>query len=175
MGFKEFPKLLEFAMNGGYFEVADLKGKYAFIDVDGVLAPLWFGGFDEYDSSDHMKVGTRMPPGTMLNRRPAKIMQDIINAGIFREAVVIGHITYGFEETQEKESWLNIYYPSIKKRIWLDHDIRKGSVIDAHVNALEINKSDAVFIDDTLGELIYALRNHSIPPVHVSTLLNLEV
>lgn len=116
-----------------------------------------------------------MPPGTMLNRRPAKIMQDIINAGIFREAVVIGHITYGFEETQEKESWLNIYYPSIKKRIWLDHDIRKGSVIDAHVNALEINKSDAVFIDDTLGELIYALRNHSIPPVHVSTLLNLEV
>lgn len=25
-------------MNGGYFEAVDLRGKYGFVDVDGVLA-----------------------------------------------------------------------------------------------------------------------------------------
>lgn len=162
-------------MNGGYFEAVDLRGKYGFVDVDGVLAPLWFGGFDEYDSSDNMKIGTKMKPGTMFNRKPVKFMQKLISSGLLQEAVVIGHVTYGFDEVKEKESWLDIHFPSIKKRIWLDHDKRKGDIIEMHVNAIEIDKSDVVFIDDTLSELVYAWRKCGIPPVHVSTLLNLEV
>lgn len=135
----------------------NLKEKYVFFDVDGTLS--------EYRFKDQL-YGGRCPElgcqsledllfsDLFLNARPLKTMQNVISNLNPEKVFVLGTIVTN-NEINQKYKWIEENYPSIKKEniIFISSTMLKPDVIIEYAKKLNINVSDAAFVDDRLDVL----------------------
>lgn len=134
-----------------------LKDKYVFFDVDGTLS--------EYRYNDQIYAGKCPEFGNQtLNdllfsnlfykARPLKTMQSIINVLDTDKIFVLGAMVTN-NEMEQKYVWLKENYPNIKREniIFINSTMLKPEVIVEWCNHFNIDRKDAVFVDDRLDVL----------------------
>ncbi len=130
-----------------------LKGKYVFFDLDGTLS--------EYRFNDHVSGNNNWGGQTFkelffgngfVNNRPLKTMVEFIQKLDLDKVYVLGAITTN-HEINEKNIWLEKYYPFIKKEnvIFVANASLnlKLVAIKEYQKKLNIKNEDIVFVDDT--------------------------
>lgn len=155
-------------------KASDLRGKYVFWDVDGVLAEFRFCG-KVHPNSGISGVLTQelVDAGAFEERKPIKSIQRLMKSCGAAGHYVLGRWMYE-GEIRRKEPWLTKYYPEIKEYLWVDRHRRKVDVLALFLAEREINQCDAVFIDDTHEELWEVELCSEVTCYHISSLLDWE-
>lgn len=151
----------------------DTQNKYIFWDIDGVLAPYRFNDHvaDPEGTNNGMSI-SEIENGCFLYRRPLKRMQNVIKNCGSKQNIIMGHCQIQ-KEKDDKEIWLNKYYPSITQRLLVFEDVPKYKAIINYCNANSIPLKDVIFVDDTLTILREAERN-GIKCYHISSFIDWE-
>ena len=150
-----------------------LKDKYIFWDIDGVLAPYRFNGHvgDPTGTKNGMSL-EEIEDGCFLHRKPIKKMQRIIENCESKENIIMGHCQVQ-KEMDDKQIWLDKYYPSIKERLLVFENIPKYQAILSYCELNKISISKVIFVDDTLSILREA-EKYGINCWHISSFIDLD-
>lgn len=178
---KDNPEFIEYderptilAASGDYIgtiSIADTKNKVIFWDIDGVLAPYRFNGHvgDPDGTNNGMSI-TEINNGCFLNRKPLKLMQNVINTCASKQNIIMWHYQIQ-KEKDDKEIWLDKYYPCITERLFVFEDMPKWQAIINYCNSHNISLDNIIFVDDTLSILREAER-HGIESWHISSFMD---
>lgn len=141
---------------------SDFKGKVAFFDIDGVLAPFRFNGhITHLDTMMGVNV-EELESGVFKNRIPSRHVQSIVkDIETKRNVVITGYIEErdGIKSTKErddKEFWVRTNYPEIDDIIFVRFGKQKAQYIVEYCDKHNIDIADAIFID---AELHYFKRS----------------
>lgn len=149
----------------------DTKGKVIFWDVDGTLAPYRYNGhLGAPDGTDFGQSIEEIEDGIFEKRSPSKFMQTVLKECQAKEHIVLGH-TRCEKENLDKHKWLDIYFPFIKHRLFIDEDKSKADEIVRYCKENSIGLSDILFVDDTILILREAERA-GIESWHISSFLD---
>ncbi len=155
----------------GTIKKEELKDKYVFWDIDGTLAPFRFRGhLSDPLGTEHGMSLVEIEEGCFFERQPSKFMQDVLKSCGAKEHLVLGHC-HADKEISDKQKWLDIHFPYIKRRFLVADEVLKHEVILDFCKKNDIDVKDTVFIDDTLGILKKAERN-GIKSFHISSFLD---
>lgn len=157
-------------MNGNA-QVKDLKNKYVFWDIDGTLAPYRFNNHvGDPDGTNNGMSLKEIEEGVFLTRKPSKHMQNVLNTCKAKKHIVMGHCQVK-KEMEDKQPWLDKYYPMIKERLLVYEDISKAETILQYCRDNEIDLSEVVYVDDVIPFLREAERK-GIRSYHISSFLD---
>jgi hypothetical protein len=151
----------------------ETSGKYIFWDIDGTLAPYRFNGHvaDPNGTKNGMS-DEEIEEGIFLKRKPSKHMQKVVNECKAKENIIMGHCHLQ-KEIDDKNIWLDKYYPNIKERLLTFDNIPKYKSIINYCNENNILLKDIIFVDDVLEYLKEAEKNQ-IESWHVSSFFDWE-
>lgn len=157
----------------GFIKDENMKGKYVFWDVDGVLAPYRFNNHvgDPNGTPNGMSLA-EIDNGCFFNRRPSEFMQKVVAGCGSKENIIMGHYQVQ-KEADDKHKWLDRYYPFITKRIFLHQDTPKYVAMINYCKENDISLDDIIFVDDSTTILREAER-HGIESWHISSFLDYE-
>lgn len=151
----------------------DLKNKYVFWDIDGTLAPYRFNGHTaDPDGTNNGMSLEEIEDGVFLSRIPSRHMQHVVTTCEAKQHIIMGHCQVE-KEMQDKQVWLNKYYPMIKERLLVYEDQSKADTILQYCKEHEILLADVVFVDDVIPFLREAERK-GIKSFHISSFLDWE-
>ena len=157
-------------MNGNA-QIKDLKNKYVFWDIDGTLAPYRFNDHvGDPDGTNNGMSLKEIEDGVFLTRKPSKHMQKVLNTCKAKKHIVMGHCQVK-KEMEDKQPWLDKYYPMIKERLLVYEDISKAETILQYCRDNEIDLSEVVYVDDVIPFLREAERK-GIRSYHISSFLD---
>ncbi len=162
---------MEFENISGNALIKDLQNKYVFWDIDGTLAPYRFNDHvaDSNGTNNGMSI-QEIEQGIFLARKPSKHVQKVLNTCNAKENIVMGHCQIE-KEMQDKQLWLDEYYPMIKERLLVHEDKSKADTILQYCKSHNINLDDVVYVDDVISFLREAERN-GIKSYHISSFLD---
>lgn len=151
-----------------------LSNKIVFWDIDGTLAPYRFN--NHVTASDNFNNGMsikEIEEGIFLNRRPSRVMQNILSKTKIYKNIVIGHCITD-KEICDKQKWLNIYFPMIEDILLEFESVSKADCIIEYCKKNDINLKDVIFVDD----MIKYLREAEIKGIeawHISSFLDYNI
>lgn len=149
----------------------ELKNKYIFWDIDGTLAAYRFNGHvSDPEGTDNGMSLKEIEDGVFLKRKPSHYMQGVLSACGSKQNIVMGHCQVQ-KEMDDKQLWLDKYYPSITERLLVSEDKSKADTILQYCKDHDISLRDAVFVDDTIPFLREAERK-GIKSFHISSFLD---
>lgn len=148
----------------GSVTVKDTKGKYVFWDVDGVLAPF---RFDDCVWFTHESV---LNKDLFRLREPSRFMQKVVRFDESKKDIVLGHCRAD-KEIDDKNVWLDNFYPSITERIFIPDTWSKADIILDYCKKYHINLDDVIFIDDT-HSIIQEAEQRGIKSYHISSFMD---
>lgn len=148
----------------------NLRNKYIFWDIDGTLAAYRFNGHvSDPEGTDNGMSLKEIEDGVFLKRKPSRYMQSVLSACGAKQNIVMEHCQVQ-KETDDKQLWLDKYYPSITERLLVSEDKSKADTILQYCNDHNINLQDVVFVDDVIPLLQEAERK-GITSFHISSFL----
>lgn len=149
----------------------ELRGKYIFWDIDGTLAAYRFNGHvsDPEGTNNGMSL-KEIEDGVFLKRKPSCHMQMVLSTCGAKQLIVMGHCQVQ-KEMDDKQLWLDKYYPSITERLLVSEDKSKADIILQYCKDHDISLRDVVFVDDTIPFLREAERK-GIKSFHISSFLD---
>lgn len=149
----------------------ELKDKYVFWDVDGVLAPYRFNGhLADPDGTENGMSLREIQDGVFLYREPSKYMQKVVAECGAKQSIAMGHCRVE-KEKLDKEIWIDKFYPMIKERLLVYVDESKADTILCYCKEQNIDVKEVIFVDDTLLYLREAERK-GITSYHISSFLD---
>ena len=149
----------------------ELKNKYIFWDIDGTLAAYWFNGHvSDPEGTDNGMSLKEIEDGVFLKRKPSRYMQRVLSACGAKQNIVLGHCQVQ-KEMDDKQLWLDKYYPSITERLLVSEDKSKADTILQYCKDQAISLQDVVFVDDVIPFLREAERK-GIKSFHISSFLD---
>lgn len=149
----------------------ELKNKYIFWDIDGTLAAYRFNGHvSDLEGTDNGMSLKEIEDGVFLKRKPSHYMQRVLSACGAKQNIVMGHCQVQ-KEVDDKQLWLDKYYPSITERLLVSEDKSKADTILQYCMDHDIGLQDVVFVDDTIPFLREAERK-GIKSFHISSFLD---
>ena len=157
--------------NSGMITVADTKNKYIFWDIDGTLAAYRFNDHvgDPNRTNNGMSL-EEIEKGIFLERLPSKFMQRVVSECQAQQNIIMSHCQVQ-KEMDDKNLWLDKYYPNITERILTFENIPKYESILAYCKNKNISLKDCIFIDDVLAHLRKA-EQMGIKSYHISSFLD---
>lgn len=160
-------------MNGNAHK-KDLKNKYIFWDIDGTLAPYRFNNHiaDPEGTNNGMSL-KEIHEHVFLYRKPSQHMQQVVNTCGAKQHIIMGHCQVD-EERQDKELWLDSFYPMIKERLLVSQDKSKADIILQYCSEHNINIKDVVYVDDVIPFLQESERK-GIKSFHISSFLDWNI
>ena len=171
--FKKVYRKEERNMTSGMITKKDLENKYIFWDVDGTLAAYRFNNHvADPDGTDNGMSLKEIEDGVFLKRKPSLFMQKVLNQCSAKENIIMGH-SRNKKEMEDKQKWLNKYYPNIKNRILVLESFSKAECMIKYSKSNKIKLEDIVYIDDVIGFLREAERK-GIQSWHISSFLDWE-
>lgn len=152
-------------------QIKDLENKYVFWDIDGTLAPYRFNNHvaDPNGTNNGMSL-KEIEDGVFLTRKPSKHMQNVLDTCNAKENIVMGHCQVK-KEMEDKQPWLDKYYPMIKERLLVYEDKSKADTILQYCKTHNIDLKDVVYVDDVISFLREAERK-GIKSYHISSFLD---
>ena len=140
-------------------QIKDLEDKYVFWDIDGTLAPYRFNNHvaDPNGTNNGMSL-KEIEDGVFLTRKPSKHMQNVLGTCNAKENIVMGHCQVK-KEMEDKQPWLDKYYPMIKERLLVYEDKSKADTILQYCKTHNIDLNDVVYVDDVISFLREAQTN----------------
>ena len=108
--------------------------------------------------------------GVFLTRKPSKHMQNVLGTCNAKENIVMGHCQVK-KEMEDKQPWLDKYYPMIKERLLVYEDKSKADTILQYCKTHNIDLNDVVYVDDVISFLREAERK-GIKSYHISSFLD---
>lgn len=152
-------------------QIKDLENKYVFWDIDGILAPYRFNNHvaDPNGTNNGMSL-KEIEDGVFLTRKPSKHMQNVLGTCNAKENIVMGHCQVK-KEMEDKQPWLDKYYPMIKERLLVYEDKSKADTILQYCKTHNIDLKDVVYVDDVISFLREAERK-GIKSYHISSFLD---
>lgn len=149
----------------------ELKNKYIFWDIDGTLAAYRFNGHvSDPEGTDNGMSLKEIEDGVFLKRKPSYHMQMVLSTCGAKQNIVMGHCQVQ-KEMDDKQLWLDKYYPSITERLLVQEDKSKADTILQYCKDHDISLQDVVFVDDTIPFLREAERK-GIKSFHISSFLD---
>lgn len=149
----------------------ELKDKYIFWDIDGTLAAYRFNGHvSDPEGTDNGMSLKEIEDGVFLKRIPSRHMQMVLSTCDAKQNIVMGHCQVQ-KEVDDKQLWLDKYYPSITERLLVSEDKSKADTILQYCKDHDIDLQDVVFVDDTIPFLREAERK-GITSFHISSFLD---
>lgn len=149
----------------------ELKDKYIFWDIDGTLAAYRFNGHvSDPEGTDNGMSLKEIEDGVFLKRKPSCHMQMVLSTCGAKQNIVMGHCQVQ-KEMDDKQLWLDKYYPSITERLLVSEDKSKADTILQYCKDHDISLQDVVFVDDTIPFLREAERK-GIISFHISSFLD---
>ena len=149
----------------------DLEGKYVFWDIDGTLAAYRFNGHvADPDGTDNGMSLKEIDKGVFLKRKPSLLMQKVLKDCKPKNNIIMGHCQ-NQKEIEDKQIWLDKYYPMIKERMLVFQDLSKAECIINYCRSKNIDLKDVVYIDDVIKYLREAERK-GIESWHISSFLD---
>jgi len=160
-------------MNGNAHK-KDLKNKYIFWDIDGTLAPYRFNDHiaDPEGTNNGMSL-KEIDEHVFLYRKPSQHMQKVVMECDAKQHIIMGHCRVD-EERQDKELWLDSFYPMIKERLLVSQDKPKADIILQYCSEHNINIKDVVYVDDVIPFLQESERK-GIKSFHISSFLDWDI
>lgn len=154
-----------------FAQIKDLEDKYVFWDIDGTLAPYRFNNHvaDPNGTNNGMSL-KEIEDGVFLTRKPSKHMQNVLGTCNAKENIVMGHCQVK-KEMEDKQPWLDKYYPMIKERLLVYEDKSKADTILQYCKTHNIDLKDVVYVDDVISFLREAERK-GIKSYHISSFLD---
>lgn len=146
----------------------DTKDKVIFWDIDGTLAPYRYNGHvaDPTGTSNGQSM-YEIENGIFFDRIPSRHMQAVLRETQAREHIVMGHCICE-KEVSDKQRWLDVHYPFIKKRLFAHESKSKADEILSYCSENGIDLRDVLFVDDRLAILKDAERK-GIESWHISS------
>lgn len=149
----------------------ELKNKYIFWDIDGTLAAYRFNGHvSDPEGTDNGMSLKEIEDGVFLKRKPSCHMQMVLSTCGAKQNIVMWHCQVQ-KEMDDKQLWLDKYYPSITERLLVSEDKSKADTILQYCKDHDISLQDVVFVDDTIPFLREAERK-GIKSFHISSFLD---
>lgn len=149
----------------------NLRNKYIFWDIDGTLAEYRFNGHvSDPEGTDNGMSLKEIEDGFFLKRKPSYHMQMVLSTCGAKQNIVMGHCQVQ-KEMDDKQLWLDKYYPSITERLLVSEDKSKADTILQYCKDHDISLQDVVFVDDTIPFLREAERK-GIKSFHISSFLD---
>lgn len=149
----------------------NLRNKYIFWDIDGTLAAYRFNGHvSDPEGTDNGMSLKEIEDGVFLKRKPSHYMQGVLSACGSKQNIVMGHCQVQ-KEMDDKQLWLDKYYPSITERLLVSEDKSKADTILQYCKDHNISLQDVVFVDDVIPFLREAERK-GIESFHISSFLD---
>ena len=157
--------------NKGMISVRETKDKYIFWDIDGTLAAYRFNDHvgDPNGTNNGMSI-IEIENGIFIERLPSKFMQNVIATCKSKQNIILSHCQ-NQKEMDDKNLWLDKYYPNIKERILTSEDIPKYKSLIKYCEENKIDISDCLFVDDVLAHL-RAAEKMGIKSYHISSFLD---
>lgn len=151
--------------------MVNLRDKYVFWDIDGTLAPYRFNNhIADPDGTNNGMSLKEIEDGVFLHRKPSKHMQRVVSECEARENIIMGHCQVQ-KEIQDKQIWLDKYYPMIEERLLVYEDKSKADTIIGYCVEHGIDLQDVVYVDDVIPFLREAERK-GIMSYHISSFLD---
>ncbi len=148
-----------------------LKNKYVFWDIDGTLAAYRFNGHvADPNGTDNGMSLEEIEQGIFLERNPSKLMQKVLSECDAKQNIIMGHCQ-NQKEKDDKQLWLDKYYPMIRDRLFITEDISKADCIIEYCKEKAIELKDIIFVDDVIMILREAERK-GIESWHISSFLD---
>lgn len=152
-------------------KVENLRDKYVFWDIDGTLAPYRFNNHvADPDGTNNGMSLKEIEDGVFLYRKPSKHMQRVVSECEAKKSIVMGHCQVQ-KEMQDKQIWLDKYYPMIEERLLVYEDKSKADTIISYCVESGIDLQDVVYVDDVIPFLREAERK-GIMSYHISSFLD---
>lgn len=149
----------------------NLRNKYIFWDIDGTLAAYRFNGHvSDPEGTDNGMSLKEIEDGVFLKRKPSCHMQMVLSTCGAKQNIVMGHCQVQ-KEMDDKQLWLDKYYPSITDRLLVSENKSKADTILQYCKDHDISLQDVVFVDDTIPFLREAERK-GIKSFHISSFLD---
>lgn len=155
----------------GNITLKETKGKYIFWDIDGTLAPYRFNNHvgDPNGTNNGMSI-EEINNDVFLKREPSKLMQYVVNTCEAKKNIIMGHCQVQ-KEIDDKQVWLDKYYPVIKERLLTFENAPKSNTILKYCIDNNISLDDVIYVDDVIPFLREAERK-GISSWHVSSFLD---
>lgn len=152
----------------------DTRDKYIFWDIDGTLAGYRFNNHvgDPNGTDNGMSI-EEINQGIFFKRLPSKHMQNVVKTCKAKENIIMSHCLIQ-REMDDKNKWLDKYFPMIKERLLTFDNIPKYESIISYCKEHNIALEDCIFVDDVLSHLREA-EKRGIPSYHISSFLDWEV
>ena len=155
----------------GSISIKDTMGKIIFWDLDGTLAPYRFNGHvADPDGANTGMSRQEIQEGCFFYRAPSRHMQRVIDECGAKLHLIMGHC-HDPKEYEDKNTWLDRYYPMIKERLLTDDNIPKFESIIGYCQQHGISLQDVLFVDDSLKH-VFAAERHGISSWHISSFLD---
>ena len=155
----------------GFINKDILNGKIVFWDIDGTLAPYRFN--NHVTASDDFNQGMsikEIEENIFLNRKPSRVMQNIIKNTNISKNIIMGHCI-NEKEISDKQKWLNIYFPFIEDRILVYEKFSKADCIIEYCQKNNIDLAEVIFVDDVIKYLREA-ESKGIESWHISSFID---
>lgn len=154
----------------------NLRNKYIFWDIDGTLVEYRFNGHvSDPEGTDNGMSLKEIEDGFFLKRKPSYHMQMVLSTCGAKQNIVMGHCQVQ-KEMDDKQLWLDKYYPSITERLLVSEDKSKADAILQYCKDHDISLQDVVFVDDVfVDDVIPFLREaerKGIKSFHISSFLD---
>ena len=148
-----------------------LKNKYVFWDIDGTLAAYRFSGHvADPNGTDNGMSLEEIEHGIFLERKPSKLMQKVLSECNAKKNIIMGHCQ-NQKEKDDKQLWLDKYYPMISDRLFIAEDTSKADCIIKYCNKAKIDLKEVIYVDDVIKFLREAERK-GIESWHISSFLD---
>lgn len=155
----------------GFITKDILNGKTIFWDIDGTLAPYRFNNHvtapDDFNNGMSIK---EIEENIFLNRKPSRLMQNIIKNTNIAKNIVMGHCITD-KEISDKQKWLDIYFPMIEDRILVYEKFSKADCIIEYCKKNNIDLKEVIFVDDIIKYLREA-ESKGIEAWHISSFID---
>lgn len=158
-------------MDSGMITRQELKNKYVFWDIDGTLAAYRFNNhIADPNGTDNGMSLEEIEQGIFLQRKPSLLMQKVLSESDAKKNIIMGHCQ-NQKEINDKQIWLDKYFPMIKERLLVFEDNLKASCIIEYCKKETIDLKEVVYVDDVIKFLREAERK-GIESWHISSFLD---
>lgn len=158
-------------MDSGMITRQELKNKYVFWDIDGTLAAYRFNNhIADPNGTDNGMSLEEIEQGIFLQRKPSLLMQKVLSESDAKKNVIMGHCQ-NQKEINDKQIWLDKYFPMIKERLLVFEDNSKASCIIEYCKKETIDLKEVIYVDDVIKFLREAERK-GIESWHISSFLD---
>lgn len=141
------------------------------LDTDITLAAYRFNGHvSDPEGTDNGMSLKEIEDGVFLKRKPSCHMQMVLSTCGAKQNIVMGHCQVQ-KEMDDKQLWLDKYYPSITERLLVSENKSKADTILQYCKDHDISLQDVVSVDDVIPFLREAERK-GITSFHISSFLD---